>query len=409
MNNSGSKDEKTLPKISVPAGAGKKTAEKVPPQITVPAGVGKKPAEKTKSPVTVPAGAGKKNEEKGPMPVKTPTGAGKKVAEAVKPPVKAAAGAAKKGQKGVDVDKLEGLSPDEIADRILGIVDENQDDENFDLDASRFWYQAAYKDELESTFKERNRLRILIDQLKKRGFTENDIYELYSRVRKAKLNSERAAEEAELRAEQLKKKLTNIGVILVSIFIIGQLFFKSNEYAIERENQRIAEVKTLLCEIDRPPLQLKTNYDAKWTEVVGFKTGLQEGMLVKTTTGAHKIKIAEKAEIVFDVDAMFKIDKVTLDEKLQRVAVVDISLRQGLMSWNIAEDADVKLNFSFVDASLAVKYGMGKIDMVASPQRVAIKEGETSIRVGRDLARPLNGLMEAILSKPPEIRVYDLY
>ncbi|NLF95158.1 MAG: hypothetical protein GX569_00380 [Candidatus Riflebacteria bacterium] len=311
--------------------------------------------------------------------------------------------------KPAEADKLDGLSPDEIADRILGIVDQNQDDDNFDLDASKFWYQAAYKDELEGIFKERNRLRILIDQLKKRGFSENEIYELYSRVRRAKLSSEKAEIEAEQKAEKLKKKLINIGVVLVTLFIVGQMFFKSNQFAIERENERIAEVKTLLCEIDKPPLLLKTDFEAQWGEVVGFKTGLREGMYVKTTTGAHKIRIAENAVVVFDADAVFKIDKVTLDAALKRIAAVDISLQQGVMSWNLSEDSGVKLNFKTIGTALAVSYGIGKIDLSRNPNRVAIKEGETSIQVGRALSRSLNGLMEAILSEPPEFKIYDNY
>jgi len=318
------------------------------------------------------------------------------------------ASAVKPGKQG-EADKLDGLSPDEIADRILGIVDQNQDDESFDLDASKFWYQAAYKDELEGIFKERNRLRILIDQLKKRGFSENEIYELYSRVRRAKLSSEKAEIEAEQKAEKLKKKLINIGVVLVTLFIVGQMFFKSNQFAIERENERIAEVKTLLCEIDKPPLLLKTDFEAQWGEVVGFKTGLREGMYVKTTTGAHKIRIAENAVVVFDADAIFKIDKVTLDAALKRIVAVDISLQQGIMSWNLAEDSGVKLNFKTIGTALAVDYGIGKIDLSCNPNRVAIKEGETSIQVGRALSRSLNGLMEAILSEPPEFKIYDNY
>jgi len=316
-----------------------------------------------------------------------------------------AAGTSRPGE----VDKLEGLSPDEIADRILGIVDQNQDDENFDQDASKFWYQAAYKEELEGIFKERNRLRILIDQLKKRGYTEQEIYELYTRVRKAKLSSEKAEIEAEQKSEKLKRKLINIGVVLVTLFIVGQMFFKSNQFAIERENQRIAEVKTLLCEIDKPPLLLKTDFDAQWGEVVGFKTGLHEGMYVKTTTGAHKITVAEKAVMVFDADAIFKIDKVTLDQALKKIAAVDVSLQQGIMSWNLAEDCGIKLNFKTVGTALAVSYGIGKIDLSRNPNRIAIKEGETSIQVGRSLSRSLNGLMEAILSEPPEFKIYDNY
>ncbi len=308
-----------------------------------------------------------------------------------------------------EVDKLEGLSPDEIADRILGIVDQNQDDESFDQDASKFWYQAAYKEELEGIYKERNRLRILIDQLKKRGYTEQEIYELYTRVRKAKLSSEKAEIEAEQKSERLKKKLINIGVVLVTLFIVGQMFFKSNQFAVERENQRIAEVKTLLCEIDKPPLLLKTDFDAQWVEVVGFKTGLHEGMYVKTTTGAQKITIAERAVITFDADAIFKIDKVTLDQALKKIAAVDISLQQGIMSWNLAEDCGIKLNFKTVGTALAVSYGIGKIDLSQNPNRIAIKEGETSIQVGRSLSRALNGLMEAIMSEPPEFKIYDNY
>ena len=341
--------------------------------------------------------------------VETPPGKGNAAVTRPGAAVTDKARPAGKAGKAAEADKLEGMSPDEIADRILGIVDQNQDDESFDLDASKFWYQAAYKDELEGIFKERNRLRILIDQLKKRGFTENDIYELYSRVRKAKLTSDKAEIEAEQRSEKLKKKLINIGIVLATLFIIGQMFFKSNQFAIERENQRIAEVKTLQCDIDKPPLQLKTDFDAQWVEVVGFKTGLREGMYVKTTTGAHKITIAEKAVIVFDADAIFKIDKVTLDAALKRVAAVDISLQQGLMSWNIDEGSGVKLNFKTVDTALAVSYGIGKIDLAASPSRIAIKEGETSIQVGRALSRALNGLMEAILTDPPEFKIYDNY
>ncbi|EKD82560.1 MAG: hypothetical protein ACD_39C01215G0001 [uncultured bacterium] len=321
-------------------------------------------------------------------------------------------GAAKKpaspGKAG-DLEKLDGLSPDEIADRILGIVDEHQDDEDFDLEASKFWYQAAYKDQLEELFQEKNRLRILVNQLKKRKYTEAEIYELFSRVRKAQLSSEKAQIEAEVKSEQIKKKLINIGIILVTVFIIGQMFFKSNQYALEREQQRIAEVKTLLCEIDKPPLQLKTDFDAQWNEVVGFKTGLQEGMFVKTTTGAHKIKISEQASIVFDADAIFKVEKVTLDSALKKVAEVSIAITQGVISWNIAEDSGIKLHFTFSNTVLAVSYGMGKIDLARNPYRVAVKEGETSIQTGRALARALNGLMEAILSDPPEFKIYDTY
>jgi len=307
------------------------------------------------------------------------------------------------------VNQLGGLDPDEVAARILGIVDEHQDDENFDLEASKFWYQAAYKDQLEDLFQEKNRLRILVNQLKKRGYTETEIYDLFARVRKAKLSSERTQEEAEKKSELLKKKLMHIGMLLATVFIIGQMFFKSNEYALAREKLRIAEVKTLLCEINKPPLQTKTNFDAQWNEIVGLTTGIQEGMLVKTTTGAHKIKISDKATIVFDAAAIFKVEKVTLDLTLKKVAEVDINMQQGIISWDLAEDSGVKLKFVFSGASLAVSYGMGKIDLICRPSRIAVKEGETSIGIGRALSRSLNGLMEAILSDPPEIKIYDTY
>ncbi|OGK05817.1 MAG: hypothetical protein A2W80_00605 [Candidatus Riflebacteria bacterium GWC2_50_8] len=365
---------------------------------------------------------GSTNDKKpAPAPGKPETAKKNPASPAVKPaaaapkaagvPPKAAATSQKAAAQGKtgDPEKLDGLTPDEIADRILGIVDEHQDDEDFDLEASKFWYQAAYKDQLEGLFQEKNRLRILVNQLKKRGYTETEIYDLFSRVRKAQLTSEKAVVEAEVKSEQLKKKLMHIGIVLVTLFLVGQMFFKSNQFALEREQQRIAEVKTLLCEIDKPPLQLKTDFEAQWGEVVGFKTGLQEGMYVKTITGAHKIKISEQASLVFDADAVFKVENVTLDSALQKVAEVDISLTQGVISWNLAEDSKVKLNFAFSNTNLAVAYGIGKIDLTLSPDRVAIKEGETSIQVGRALSRSLNGLMEAILSDPPDFKIYDSY
>jgi len=361
---------------------------------------------------------GSTNDKKpAPAPGKPETAKKNPASPAVKPaaaapkaagvPPKAAATSQKAAAQGKtgDPEKLDGLTPDEIADRILGIVDEHQDDEDFDLEASKFWYQAAYKDQLEGLFQEKNRLRILVNQLKKRGYTETEIYDLFSRVRKAQLTSEKAVVEAEVKSEQLKKKLMHIGIVLVTLFLVGQMFFKSNQFALEREQQRIAEVKTLLCEIDKPPLQLKTDFEAQWGEVVGFKTGLQEGMYVKTITGAHKIKISEQASLVFDADAVFKVENVTLDSALQKVAEVDISLTQGVISWNLAEDSKVKLNFAFSNTNLAVAYGIGKIDLTLSPDRVAIKEGETSIQVGRALSRSLNGLMEAILSDPPDFKI----
>jgi hypothetical protein len=399
-------------------GSNNKKPDSVPGKPESAAKNSSAPAKKPAEAVKTPADASQKPSQA----VKKTTEVSQKTAETVKKPAdvsrKPAPSQATQGDtpqkaaapaKAGELEKLDGLTPDEIADRILGIVDEHQDDESFDLEASKFWYQAAYKDQLEGLFQEKNRMRILVSQLKKRGYSETEIYELFSRVRKAQLTSEKALVEAEVKSERLKKKLMHIGIVLVTVFIIGQMFFKSNQFALEREQQRIAEVKTLLCEIDKPPLQLKTDFDAQWGEVVGFKTGLREGTYVKTTTGAHKITISEKASIAFDADAVFKLEKVTLDSTLQKVVEVNISITQGVISWNLAEDSKVKLNFAFSAASLAVAYGIGKIDLTPANDRVAIKEGETWIQVGRAPSRALNGLMEAILSDPPEMKIYDTY
>ena len=133
-------------------------------------------------------------------------------------------------------DSTSELTPDELASYILGVVD---DDENFDIDEAKFWYQAAYKKELEESLKKKNKLQILVNQLLKRGFSEDDINKIFRRIKKKKIIEKKEKNALWEKYKRLERKLIIISMSIIFIFISTQLWYKQLARKQKKEAQRI--------------------------------------------------------------------------------------------------------------------------------------------------------------------------
>lgn len=316
---------------------------------------------------------------------------------------------ATKNTKADDQKQIDGSSPDELAAKILGLVDEHQNDENFDLETSKFWFQAAYKGELEELFKEKNRLRVLINQFIKRGYKEDEINDLFTKVRRSQLEAQKQTKEGELKSDILKQRIFRLGLAIIVIFIIVQMFFKSNEFALKRENKRIDQAKTMVCDLDKTVFMTKTDFDVEWKTAKALKAELHEGMSIKSESGVHRIKLPEDAVFALTGKTSMSIEKVGLDKDLKNIAQVDFKVDEGIVTWEIKERSNLKINIAFPDGNLSIQYGIGKIDLTSEPGRIVVKDGETTAWVHGGIPKSVNGLMELIIVETPLIRIYDSY
>ncbi|MGM0599244.1 MAG: hypothetical protein ACQETH_05420 [Candidatus Rifleibacteriota bacterium] len=315
-----------------------------------------------------------------------------------------------KKERSNDPLELRGLSPDELADKILGISEVKIDDEAADPEAAKFWFEAAYGDELKGMFKEKNRMRILVSSLAKRGYNEDEIREIFVRVQKAKFFSEKAQAEAQARSEELRNKITRFGIVLMGIFIIYHLVIKTNELAEKQEQNRIKKIKTFSCSTERPPVFTREKIDTDWDENIRREFNVTEGMTIKTERFPCNLIIAENAVIELMPTTELKIVEAALDDTLNKVDTVSLEPRNGTIKWNLKEESEIKFNLKLKKGSLAIGYGEGKYQANSEPPRIAVKEGETRFRSSSlSLPMAINGLMELYLKEPLEKKLYDSY
>lgn len=312
--------------------------------------------------------------------------------------------------KGKDPLELRGLSPDELADKILGISEMSVEDDAADPEAAKFWFEAAYGDELKGMFKEKNRMRILVSNLMNRGYEEDEIRKIFVRVQKAKYFSDRAIAEAQARSEELRNKITRFGIVLMGIFIIYHLVIKSNELAEKQEQKRINKIKTFVCATERPPVFTRQKIDTDWDENIKREFKVTEGMTVKTEKYPCNLLFVENAVIELMPATEVKIAKVELDDALKRVAAVYLEPANGTIKWDLKEESEIKFKVKLKKGNLDVSYGEGKYQANSEPPRIAVKEGETKFRSSSlSLPMAVNGLMELYLKKPFEKKLYDSY
>ncbi|GAB1354050.1 hypothetical protein MASR1M12_27880 [Erysipelotrichia bacterium] len=317
----------------------------------------------------------------------------------------------KKSEKSNDPLELKGLTPDELADQILGISEAKPDfDEAADPDAAKFWYQAAYADEMQSLFKEKNRMRILVAGLMKRGYKEEEVKEIFTRIAKAKLFSEKAVAEAEEKSREISNKITRLVILILSVFVIYQLLLKTNQAALDEENRRIAKIKTFACMTNQPPFYMKTDEEVEWHKVITMKKDITEKFNLRTEKFPATIVIPGSSTLILDSDSEIKIERIELDKKNEVIKAVDFELKKGLIHWNIQEKAGLIISLTTPSWNLKIKYGEGKADRRTVPERIAVREGETIFSNAQTrFPVPVNGLMEMILKNPPLKRLYNDY
>ena len=313
-------------------------------------------------------------------------------------------------QRSNDPLELRGLSPDELADKILGFSEVQVEEGAADPEAAKFWFEAAYGDELKGMFKEKNRMRILVSSLMKRGYNEDEIREIFVRVQKAKFFSEKAQAEAQAKSEELRNKITRFGIVLMGIFIIYHLVIKSNELAEKQEQKRISKIKTFTCSTERPPVFTREKIDTDWDENIKREFKVKEGMTIKTEKYPCNLVIAENAVVELMPGTEMKITKVGLDNALKKVERVFFEPANGTVKWNLKEESEIKFNLQLEKGNLDINYGEGKYQADSEPPRIAVKEGETKFK-NSSLSLPMavNGLMELYIKEPFEKKLYNLY
>lgn len=302
------------------------------------------------------------------------------------------------------------LTPDELADKILGLVDETGKDEDVDLEASKFWYEAAYKDELEQIFKEKNRMRVLVDALIKRGYSETEINDLFINVRKQKYINQRESEEAIKKTLKIQSRIFQVCVIMIAVFVLYQIWYRT---AILRQQQidRIRQERSVLtAETDHPFFSIRKPEQTQWKIISGREPFLRQGMSVRSEqAGTHKILFSDVAYIEFSKGADFNINAIELDDEFENISTVVLQVNSGFYEWIIPESLDIDIRLDFAGGSLNIGYGEGKIEASSEPLRIAIREGENRVSIQGERTRSLNGLHELLLEDPPVIQIYDLY
>lgn len=312
-------------------------------------------------------------------------------------------------KQGQDPLELKGLTPDELANKILGIETVEPDfEDDADPDVARFWFEAAYGDELKAFFKEKNRIKILVAALMKHGYTEEEIREIFIRVAKARLVAEKLDLEAAQKREIIVKKISWAGVLLVSLFMIYQMILRTHQIALDREKKRIEKVKTFICKTERPPFYMKKEAELDWYKVVVFNKPVSENFYLKTENYPAVIDINGSATVELDKATELKISEVKLDSNKERIVEVHFEIQCGKISWNLPEKSKINLFLKAPKWSLKIKYGIGKFEKFKKPERIAVLEGKTIFSEG-GLPIMVNGLMELLLENPIQKRLYEHY
>lgn len=314
-------------------------------------------------------------------------------------------------QPSKDSENIAGLTPDEFADKILGVVKEHENDEKIDLEACKFWFEAAYKDELSDLFKEKNRRRALIDALLKHGYDEQEINGIFIAVEKEKRARIRYSEEARERSVQIQQKIMRVLVFLFSVFVVTQLFIKNRQFEQARIDHQIYDAKVVKIEMANTPLYKKGPLETSWSIIPLREPIAREGYSLRAEAESrkHKLILAENAELTMNGVSDLEIKNLVLNADNDKIVGITIHLVKGQFSWAVAENSGIDLRLEFAGGNMVVLYGEGKAEMNNQPWRIAIKDGENRLNTGQIMSRAFNGMMEVIFEDPVIIRMFDHY
>ncbi|MBF0408638.1 MAG: hypothetical protein HQM10_14910 [Candidatus Riflebacteria bacterium] len=309
-------------------------------------------------------------------------------------------------------EKLEPEVADEIVAKILGIADENQDDENFDLGSAQFWYKAVRKFEIEALLREKTRLKVLLGGLSKRGYKEDDIHELFRRLKKQAEEERRIEEVYQTKMSLIKRGVFFfcVGIFLVFMFFIQ--FSQKSKLAEKNRQAKIAAAKTLPCDWNRSLVERVNSSTLGWEPMSSLNPKVAELDLIRCSTGTHKLFLPKGAVLDFPLGAQYKVDKMDLEADEQTISGISITVMDSGLFWVKPERANFKLNLRFPSGQINIKYGNGKMIRTGEKTRIAVQEGETMLTPDYQISVPVNGLMEALFTKPgvkPVVQIYDNY
>jgi len=286
-------------------------------------------------------------------------------------------------------------------DTSLGI---ESNDSSFDLSSAQFWYRAAFQKDLESLFNEKARMKILIDGLKTRRFSEEDIHTLFARIRKARMEKRLEEQESAAAATKVRLKLaTIIGGILV---VFGLLIFFSlkRQHAQEQADAALAKARTLRWESGKNVSRRRGVTDSEFSVIPLRKLEMYEGDLIQTTAGENTIPFPEGAFLTVQPNSRFRISQIDVTPPDLRLTLVRLELEEGGFSWKKPETSSIHWQFAFPGGEIKPKWGLGSVRVDGTRRRVAIIEGENSLSRPGKLNVPLNGSMEAIFDgDAPEV------
>lgn len=296
------------------------------------------------------------------------------------------------------------LSPNELADMILGVVDQHAGDENFDLNEMQFWHRAAYQKDISRLMKEKNRLKTLIGDLQKRGYDERLINQIFSRVKRAQSECSKTE-----KRRQIELQLLKLCGAAVAVFLLVVVVPRIWKLARERKEEILLATKFLKIEAGNTSVKYTEPLGATWEPLPVQNPIVREGSRVKTEKGTHRIELPGGDFVTIEGKAELQIRNLNLDLKSRKIVSVTIHLLNGFFEWS-KQDSSYSLNFSFQGGSLVVGYGQGKFELGNNSSRVAVLDGENRITLDRDLPRPFNGLMHLLISEGgPELGTFDRY
>ena len=310
------------------------------------------------------------------------------------------------------VKNVEELTPDEIAEKILGSSEGEEADESFDLEDFQFWLKSLHGQQIEDFFKEKTRVRLLVDQFLKKGYDEQTIFAIFQRVQKAEVEKEKDDVKSQEKFEKLKRKLFLIGVSLLSVFVFFYLNSKAMEIAAEKRQIQIRAAKTLRLKLSsRGLVYYRTNFKARWEKLSRILPAVNEFFILKSEVGSQSLLLPNNGTLAFLDKSEFKINEILLGKNEKKISSINLELRKGKFHWNIPEGTQQKITINLPGTIMKIKYGNGKIDLTQTPPIIKVAEGENKIKLPKDIVyRSFNGLMQATIDgKNSKIKIYEEY
>ncbi len=286
-------------------------------------------------------------------------------------------------------------------DTSLGI---EKNDESFDLSTAQFWYKAAFQKEIETLFGEKTRLKVLIEGLKARKFSEEDIQNLFARIRKARAEMLREAREREEAGWKLKLKIVAIVCGIVLVFLLLVFFSVKRQQEEEQAVAALARAKIIRWESAKNISRRRGRTDADFSVIPLRQPEMYEGDLVQTTSGENRIPLPGGAQLTVHSNSQFRIISVEVAPPDLHQTLIRLELEKGGFSWKKPETSTMRWQLAFPGGELRVKWGQGSLHVDGGKRRATILEGENYLSRPGKLDVPLNGLMEAIFDgNAPEV------